>query len=422
MEQAHRLADRAHTQFTVSISLFLAGLFGFAASLLMYSFNQDAYILPLLLTLAAVSAGVVLILLHSRSSSALTNLLAEYSVDSPEELEQLFLALPPDESSDVPEPEDLPVPDDPSDAENPLLTQAQEHFDAALDAVRELCRTAGIAESSDIGDTLQALRKAADDIRADRETMADKLANLTGKLEVLNEQLADIDRNQAEADYREALEHPFGKTADALTAADIKSLMKERDFTAGALRSAEKRRLDLETQLAALGSPANPEETATALDELDRRIEELSLRHDACELAKNALLTASDNLRSGVIPKIAANASILLSGATSGTHETLTLDSALNAGCSTDADILSGEHLSRGTSDLAYLALRVALAEEIFKTETPFLLFDESFSHIDSARIRGMVSLLLDGQHLILTCRREEAEAAESAGAAILRL
>jgi len=253
--------------------------------------------------------------------------------------------------------------------------------------------------------------------------MTEKLAGLTGKLEVLNEQLAGIDRAQAEREAREIQNLPHGKAAAELTPDELKTLMKERGFTAAALRSAEQRQHDLEAQLAALGTPGRtPDEAETALNDLDRRIGELSLRHDACELAKTALLQAEASMRSDVIPKIAKNASILLSGATSGTHENLILDADWEAGCSTETDILSADYLSRGTSDLAYIALRIALAEEIFKTETPFLLFDESFSHIDAARIGGIVSLLLDGQHLVLTCRREEAEAAAAAGAGILEL
>ncbi len=419
VETAHRLDSSAHTQFTAALVFFLAGLFGFAASLLMYWFNTDAYIVPLVMTLAFVTLGVVFIVLHTRSSAALTRLLNDWNAASIEELEQLFADPEPEEEEEEPSDEELSedTPDDPA------FRQTKERFESAVSKVSELCKAAGIDEHDNLTDTLTTLRTAADDIRRDREAMTAKLSNLTGKLEVLNEQLADVDRLQAEYEYQEVLKLPHGQTADKLTADEVKALMKERDFTAAALRSAEQRRSDLETQLANLGTPAyTPDEAATALDELDRRIEELSLRHDACELAKTALLQASESMRSDVIPKIAANASILLSGATSGTHENLTLDGDWNAGCSTETDILTADHLSQGTSDLAYLALRIALAEEIFQKETPFLLFDESFSHIDVTRIRGIVSLLLDGQHLILTCRREEAEAAEIAGAAILQM
>ena len=418
VREAQRLDLAAHNQFTVAMTLFVAGLFGFGLTLLLYWFNTDIYLFTLFVTLFFVTLGGVFIIKNTRSSSALSRLLAEWEAESIDELEQLC-SEPVSEENEDPSGET----DSGSDPSEPLLAQAKERFDAAMAKVDELCGAAGIEPSEDLDQTLDLLRKTAEDIRTDREAMVSKLANLNGKLEVLNEQLAGVDRVNAEYEYLETVKLPWGQTAASLNADGIKAMVRERDFTNSALKSAEKRQHELETQLAALGSPAHaPDEAATALDELDRRIEELSLRHDACELAKNALTQAGEKMRSGVLPKIAESASILLSGATSGAHEALTLDGSFNAGCSTETDVLPGEYLSRGTSDLAYLSLRIALAEEIFKNEMPFMIFDESFAHIDTSRIEAIVSLMIEGQYLILTCRREEALAAESGGAARLEI
>ncbi len=434
---AQQLDISAHNQFIASMALFVAGLFGFGITLLLYWFNTDFYLLPLLMTLAFVTLGVFFIVRNARTSAALTQLLEDWNVESIDELERLcsepVTSTPPTDVPDEPgdSEEDKKEEEPKTDTDDPsslrptdlILAQAKQRFDEALVRIDGLCSAAGVEPQEDIFATLKTLCATADDIRADREAMTAKLSNLTGKLEVLNEQLTGVDRVNAEYEYLETIKLPWGQTAASLNADGIKNLMRERDFTNSALKSSEKRQHELENQLAALGSPAhNPDEAATALDELDRRIEELSLRHDACELAKSALTQAGEKMRSGILPKIAESASILLSGATSGTHESITLDGSFNAGCSTETDILPGEYLSRGTSDLAYLSLRIALAEEIFKNETPFMIFDESFAHIDTSRIEAIVSLMIDGQYLILTCRREEALAAESGGAARLEI
>jgi len=423
--EAQRLDLTAHNQFTAAMSLFVAGLFGFGATLVLYWFNTDLYLLPLLMTLVFVTLGGVFIIKNTRNSSALSRLLNEWNVESIDELEQLcaepaaYTSSDPDDA-DEPEEETDPSRLRPADM---ILAQAKQRFDAAIAKADELCAAAGTEPQEDVYQTLAGLRAVADDIRTDREAMTAKLSNLSGRLEVLNEQLAGVDRVNAEYEYLETVKLPWGQTAASLNADGIKALKRERDFTNSALKSAEKRQHELENQLAALGSPAHaPDEAATALDALDRRIEELSLRHDACELAKTALTQAGEKMRSGILPKIAESASVLLSGATSGAHESITLDGSFNAGCSTETDVLPGEYLSRGTSDLAYLSLRIALAEEIFKNEMPFMIFDESFAHIDTSRIEAIVSLMLDGQYLILTCRREEALAAESGGAARLEI
>lgn len=413
--EAQRLEKRAHDQFTAAMSLFIAGLFGFGLTLLLYWFNTQMYILPLLFTLVFVTLGGVFMIKNTKNSARLSNLLSEHNVSSIDELT---------EGTEVERVEDVPSPDESELSPSALLAaQAERHFTEALARVDELCAAAGVEPSEDVFETLEQLRTTAADIRADRETMTEKLANLCGKLEVLNEQLADVDRVNAEYEYLEAVKQPFGQTAASLTADGIKKLIRERDYTNGALRSAELRRTELKSQIEALGRPAHtPDEAASALDALDRRIEELSLRHDACELAKEALTQAGDKLRADLIPRIARSASVLFSGATGGTHETVTLDKSLRAGCSTETDVLEGEHLSRGTSDLVYLSLRLALAEEIFRGEAPFMVFDESFAHIDIKRVEAAISLMLDGQYLILTCRREEAICAERCGAARLEI
>ncbi len=418
LDEAMRLDNLAHFRFNVAIALFIAGLVGLATSLLMYYFNTDLYVLPLLMTLAFVTLGVVFILLHSRTSAELTHLLNEYGTESIHELSELPNLSAEEEETETDEnfPEEEEAEDDVPSVEQLTPNDLRHH--ALLERLEELCGIAGVELREPLIDTVAELRKTADDIRTDRETMLSKRANLAGKLEVLNEQLADVDRLQAEFEYKEIMRQPVGKEAAALNADGVKALMRERDFTVSALKSAEQRRTELEQRLAELGTPAHsPAETLTEIDNLNRQIEELTLRRDACELAKTALTEASEAVRSGVIPKIAQNASILLSGATSGTHENLILDANLTAGCSTETDILPSEYLTRGTSDLAYLSLRIALAEEIFKTESPFFLFDESFAHVDIARIEGITSLLLDTQSLILTCRREESLAAERGGA-----
>ncbi len=411
VEKVYRLGAAARRQFAVAVALLIAGLFGLVASLLMYYFNTDKYILPLFMTLALVTFGVILIVRHTKSSSALNRILREWGAESAEEIENAIAERTQVlESTQIKDPQKQPI--------DSVLENAMVRYDDAMLRLEELCGTAGLTCGDDVYETLADLRNTANDIRADREAMTAKLSNLTGKLEVMNEQLVGVDRVNAMYEYEEVTKLPYGQTAASLTADGIKTMMRERDFTNSALKSAEKRQHELETRLASLGTLTHsPDETATAIDELDRRIEELSLRHDACELAKEALITAGENMRSGILPKIANSASILLSGATSGAHENMTLDNNFNAGCATESDILSGEHLSRGTSDLAYLSLRIALAEEIFKTETPFMVFDESFAHIDASRIEAITSLMIDGQYVILTCHREEASAAEGGGA-----
>ena len=201
----------------------------------------------------------------------------------------------------------------------------------------------------------------------------------------------------------------------------IKKAAGERDFTQGALKAVLKRKSALEQRLAELGKlPRTPDETATLLSAVDAHIEELTLRHDACELAQKAIQAAGDNVQSGVIPKIASSASVILRGAAP--HDNILIDPTFSCSTSSGDSVTSAEHLSRGTADLVYIALRIALSREIISGETPVLVMDESFSHIDTNRIKGLIRQLTDSQYLLFTCRSDEADIAEKLGCNVIRL
>ena len=156
---------------------------------------------------------------------------------------------------------------------------------------------------------------------------------------------------------------------------------------------------------------------------LDERIDELTLRCDACELALEALSKAGESMRSGVIPKIAAKASSIIEAGTP--HDRITLDSAFNCSLGSGDDIIPPSLLSRGTADLTYIALRIALADEVFRGETPAMIFDESFAHVDMNRLEKTMRMLDEtenGQYIIFTCRNDEADCASSLGIGVTEL
>ena len=127
-------------------------------------------------------------------------------------------------------------------------------------------------------------------------------------------------------------------------------------------------------------------------------------------------------MRSGVIPQIASRASDMIRKATRGAHDLLTLDSAFGAGLSSGEDVIASHLLSRGTSDLSYIALRISIAEELFEAERPIMVFDESFAHIDRDRTEAAFRLLSGNQYVILTCRSDDTEAAAKTGANVINL
>jgi uncharacterized protein YhaN len=68
--------------------------------------------------------------------------------------------------------------------------------------------------------------------------------------------------------------------------------------------------------------------------------------------------------------------------------------------------------MSAGTKDAAYISLRMALINVLFKNEDPCVIFDETFSSFDDTRLKSVLKLV-SGSHpgyqsLILTCGGRE--------------
>lgn len=413
-EEAHALDTASRIQFSVAVALLIAGIIGLAAVVVLYYFNTDMYLLPLIMTVALVSLGIVFMVRHSRANTKLNAILDEWDAESADELENVIS-------------EKLAVLgiecDDKADRELLLasLENAKLRFDVASERISAMAEEAGIEAYEDVYDTIDALRETADGVRAERADLASKLENLRGRLSVLEEQLEGADPESAVSEAVAAT--PYGKIAARLSPDEIKNYQRERDFTENAIRASLKQKSALEASLAEIGRPsADPDSLATKLEALDELIEELTLRHDACELAMEAITSAGQSMRSEVIPKIASRASEMIREATRGAHDSLTLDSKFSAGLGSGDDVITSALLSRGTSDLSYIALRISVAEELFGSERPIMVFDESFAHIDRDRTEAAFRLLSGNQYVILTCRSDDTEAAAKTGANVINL
>ena len=418
IDEIHRTDYAAKMQLSAAAALLIAGLLGLAASFLLYFFNTGMYGLPLIMTLVLVVMGVVFIIKHAKTRGELLALLEEWDAESVAEIETAV-----GEKMNVLERQSSSALTKERMAQS--LDASKLRFDAASDRLRTLADESGIGADGDIYDILSSLHEISDGVRAKRDQISAKIENLRGRLSALDEQLDGVDLPSADLASYADIDSEYGKIAASLDQEGIKNLLKEKEFTDSALKSARKRKETLEEKLLEAGKlTRSPDEYATMIASLDERIEELSLRHDACELAADALAKAGASMRSGVIPKIASRASEIISAATP--HSSLTLDPSLNCTLIDENGFVSPEIFSRGTADLTYLALRTAVADEVFRSESPVVIFDESFAHIDMGRIGKVLSFLNSGeinaQYIIFTCRRDEAECAADLGIGVNEL
>ncbi len=151
------------------------------------------------------------------------------------------------------------------------------------------------------------------------------------------------------------------------------------------------------------------------LDRQNRRIAKLEDTYAALTLALETLTAAREELQRRFAPRITQRAQKLLARMTGGrySHMTMGADFSLQARAG-EEDVLQGAiWRSDGTLDQLYLALRLAVAEEL--TPNAPLILDDALVRFDDQRLKATVEVLRESaqnkQIICFTCQGREAKA-----------
>jgi len=156
----------------------------------------------------------------------------------------------------------------------------------------------------------------------------------------------------------------------------------------------------------------DPESIQRELTQARLRVKKLEELYEALSLAQETLARAQQELQSRFAPRISRRAQQLLSQMTSGRYDRLTLNSDLSlmAGAGQEDVLHNAIWRSDGTVDQLYLALRLAVAEEL--TPDAPLVLDDAFVRFDDRRLRAALELLQQEaecrQILLFTCQTRE--------------
>ncbi|MBQ7000753.1 MAG: AAA family ATPase [Oscillospiraceae bacterium] len=156
------------------------------------------------------------------------------------------------------------------------------------------------------------------------------------------------------------------------------------------------------------------EELSRQLEQVRERIRKLEETYAALVLAQDTLAAAKAELQRRYAPRITKRAQQLLSDMTGGRYRRLTMqeDFSLQAGTEAEDTLRDALWRSDGTMDQLYLALRLAVAEEL--TPKAPLVLDDVLVRFDDTRMQAAVNLLrkmsADKQIICFTCQTREAE------------
>ncbi len=150
------------------------------------------------------------------------------------------------------------------------------------------------------------------------------------------------------------------------------------------------------------------------LEQKNKRIAALEETYGALVIAQETLAKAKEELQRRFAPRITKRAQKLLGTMTGGRYDTMTMgvDFSLRAKTEQEDTLHDAIWRSDGTMDQLYLALRLAVAEEL-TPGTPLVL-DDALVRFDDQRMKAAVGILeemsRDRQVILFTCQGREAE------------
>ena len=224
--------------------------------------------------------------------------------------------------------------------------------------------------------------------------------------------LQDAERSRSHYETLSAMVHPVEKP----DAPDTLSYTEEETRHFLAEREAEQQRLQnrmgqYQGRLELLGSR---EELLKQHKQICSRIALLEETEKALVIAQKTLAEAKAELQRRFAPRITRRAQAFLAEMTDGRYHSLTMgeDFALQAGAGQEVTLSDAIWRSDGTVDQLYLALRLAVAEELIP-QAPLVL-DDALVRFDDKRMQAAVGILekmsRKKQVILFTCQGREAQ------------
>ena len=197
---------------------------------------------------------------------------------------------------------------------------------------------------------------------------------------------------------------------DSLTLSELETNQKIGEYTL--------RKSQLIEQLGklhgAMNAMGDEQVLQTRIDGLRKRIADLEETAAALDMAQQTLAVATEQLQRRFAPRIAERAKDLFAKLTGGRYDRLNLTRELtvDAAAAGEMTMRSAQWRSEGTVDQLYIALRLAVAEELVP-DAPLVL-DDALVRFDDQRLKNALSLLVEAtaskQVILFTCQNRESE------------
>ncbi len=257
---------------------------------------------------------------------------------------------------------------------------------------------------------------SADSFDADIERMTEAMHKAEKSRIVLEEKQKNLAAFEARNNIEELSRRSEG--AEKPTR-DRSKIEFEYQFALKSAMGLRQKESEKKSRLAVLKAEgADPSATETELAAAKESLRKMRLRYSALCLAIEGLNDAQNELRGGVVPRLAGLTAKLFSKLTDGKYGKLELDNRLFVSFETGFGMKSAEHLSAGTREGLYLCLRLAFMQMLYGNAKIPAVFDDALSKQDNERLSAMLSLICDEgrQFILMCCTDRERKALDALG------
>ena len=287
---------------------------------------------------------------------------------------------------------------------------AENNLENDRDIVRNLANVLGIkAEGNEKAELLLLCEKIKNYIekRTDIESVLREKKTLIGALETELERYSENDlRARITPQIRERMAN-----------VSFEKLKIERDSALQRTNQLSQYKAGIERNLAAHGTRRSANDIFPEIEAEQERLNALKLRLDAVRLAMETINYASMNMKSDITPRIRENAQKNLAVVTGGKYNELYIDENMSLSIFADGATRPIDSLSKGSLDVAYFSVRLALLQTLLKDKEPPLYMDECLSQLDDGRAENTLKVIGEYsnnlQCILFTCQKRDVELAK---------
>ncbi len=295
--------------------------------------------------------------------------------------------------------------------------EAEENVDRTSEKICELLAKWGVRTSDSSYDSVL---KNVNDVLGGISKINERIAQFDREIDMNNVSISILKSQLSSYDY-EALREEYDSIGFDVADEDGEELKRKYDFTLRARDALTQRLTELEKSLAeSRAKTYRPAELESRLRIVEDKYNELSFKYDAYVLAYEKLQNAGVALRGKLAPGLSYSAGRLMDELTDGKYKEIGVSDKLKLTYSFEEDgayhTKQIDCVSSGTKDIAYVSLRLALAELFSKNGKKIpVVFDEAFARLDDGRLCNMLSIAEkyasdNCQAIVLTSQTREAE------------